>query len=147
MGVPACVSTSVTMRTLAQRLIAEERHAARNSAPASHAAFRVCEKLRAPLCTFAGAAGFRSLLSRALVLARTEAPLLAGVQIKADGTFLYSPQMEAQAASAEAVRAGAALVDQLLGLLITFIGEALTLRLVQDVWPQTALKDLTSTGK
>ncbi|ATC63141.1 hypothetical protein CMV30_03755 [Nibricoccus aquaticus] len=135
------------MRTLAQILIAEERRADRDSAPPSRAAFRVCEKLRAPLCTFAGAAGFRSLLSRALVLARVDAPLLAGVQIKADGTFLYSPEMEAQSASAEAAQAGAALVDQLLGLLITFIGEALTLRLVHDVWPQTALKDPKSTGK
>jgi hypothetical protein len=135
------------MRNLAQSLIAEERRSARDSAPASHAAFRVCEKLRAPLCTFAGVGGFRSLLSRALVLARAEAPLLAGVQIKADGTFLHSPEMEAQAASTEAAQAGAVLVDQLLGLLITFIGEALTLRLVHDVWPQTALKDPKSAGK
>jgi hypothetical protein len=135
------------MRTLAQSLIAEERRADRHSAIASRAAFRVGEKLRAPLCTFAGAAGFRSLLSRALVLARADAPLLAGVQIAADGTFLYSPEMEAQAGSAEAVQAGAALVDQLLALLTTFIGEALTLRLVHDVWPQTALKDHKSTGK
>jgi len=135
------------MRTLAQSLIAEERRAARDFTPASRAAFRVCEKLRAPLCTFAGAAGFRSLLSRALVLARVEAPLLAGVQINPDGAFQYSPEMEAQFASAEAAQAGAVLVDQLLGLLITFIGEALTLRLVHDVWPQTALKDPKSTGK
>jgi hypothetical protein len=31
---------------------------------------------------------------------------------------------------------GAILIAQLIGLLLTFIGEGLTLRLVQDVWPE-----------
>jgi hypothetical protein len=31
---------------------------------------------------------------------------------------------------------GAILIAQLLGLLLTFIGEGLTLRLVHDVWPE-----------
>ena len=115
----------MVMPTLVHRLIAAERH---NDADAgSNAAFRVCERLRAPLCTFAGTAGFRSLMSRALVLAKADAPLLGGVQIKPDGTFLYSPELTAQLASAEAAKAGAALVSQLIELLVTFIGEALTL--------------------
>ena len=33
------------------------------------------------------------------------------------------------------------LVAQLLGLLFTFIGESLTLRLLLDVWPEAALDD------
>jgi hypothetical protein len=33
---------------------------------------------------------------------------------------------------------GAILIAQLIGLLLTFIGEGLTLRLVQDVWPEAA---------
>ena len=39
-----------------------------------HAAFRVCEKLRQSLSTLAGAAGYRSLISRALTLAKKETP-------------------------------------------------------------------------
>jgi hypothetical protein len=145
--VPAEIEKYPVMRPLIQRLIAEERRAVNGSVLESRAAFRVCEKLRAPLCTFSGVEGFRSLLSRALVLAREDAPLLAAVQIKPDGSFQYSPELEARWASAEATQAGTALASQLLGLLTTFIGEALTLRLVHDVWPQTALKDPKSAGK
>ena len=39
---------------------------------------------------------------------------------------------------------GAILIAQLLGLLLTFIGEGLTLRLVQDVWPEAAFDDRDS---
>ncbi len=36
------------------------------------------------------------------------------------------------------------LLAQLLGLLFTFIGEALTLQLVLDVWPELVLDDSDS---
>lgn len=135
------------MRSLVQRLIAEERNGTNTSDSESRAGFRVCEKLRRPLSVFAGVAGFRSLLSRALVLAKADAPLLGGVAIKADGMLQFSPELEAQLASDEAARAAAALADRLIGLLVIFIGEALTLRLVHDVWPNAAGKDQKSGGK
>ena len=74
-------------RDLAQRLIAYESAAGETSEPTKFAAFSVCETLRQPLCTLAGVAGFRSLLSRALTLARAEAPSLSAVQVAADGSF------------------------------------------------------------
>lgn len=129
------------MQHLVQRLIAEEGRVGNGSAQGGRAAFRICEKLRPPLAAFAGVAGYRSLLSRALVLARAEAPLLAGVQIKQDGSFHFSPELEAQLTSEEAARAGAVLARQLLELLSVFIGEVLTLRLVRDVWPKTIDED------
>ncbi len=123
------------MQNLVQRLIAEERRAGKGAADESRAALRICEKLRHPLSSFAGTAGYRSLLARAVTLAKVEAPLLAGAQVKPDGTFDLSAELEAQLATREAARAGAVLVGQLLDLLITFIGPALTLRFVHDVWP------------
>jgi hypothetical protein len=39
---------------------------------------------------------------------------------------------------------GVILIAELLGLLITFLGRALTLRLLQDVWPDEAFNDLIS---
>jgi hypothetical protein len=39
---------------------------------------------------------------------------------------------------------GALLIAQLLGLLLLFIGEGITLRLVQDVWPESAFDDRDS---
>ena len=70
-------------RDLAQRLLAYENAAGKTSEPTEFAAFRVCERLRQPVITLAGVAGFRPLLSRALTLAKAEAPSLSAVQISA----------------------------------------------------------------
>jgi hypothetical protein len=123
-------------RHLAQRLLAYEAVAGENSEPAESAAFRVCAKLRQPLITFAGMAGFRSLLSRALTLARAEVPSLSAVQVAADGSVEGLGELESQTDKEQARDGGAILIAQLIGLLLTFIGEALTLRLIQDVWPE-----------
>jgi hypothetical protein len=125
-------------RHLAQRLLTYEAVAGENSEPAESAAFRVCAKLRRPLITLAGVAGFRSLLSRALTLARAEAPSLSAVQVAADGSLKGPDALASQTDMEQASDGGAILIAQLIGLLLTFIGEGLTLRLVQDVWPEAA---------
>jgi len=43
-----------------------------------------------------------------------------------------------QIAEAQVRESGAILIAQLIGLLLTFIGEGLTIRMVQDVWPEAA---------
>ena len=125
-------------RRLAQRLLTYEAVAGEASEPAESAAFRVCAKLRQPLITLAGVAGFRSLLARALTLARAEAPILSVVQVAADGSLKGLDELPPQTAKEQARDGGAILIAQLIGLLLTFIGEGLTLRLVQDVWPEAA---------
>ncbi len=123
---------------LAQRLLAYEAVAGENSEPTESAAFRVCAKLRRPLTILAGVAGFRSLLSRALTLARAEVPSLSAVQVAADGSLKGLDEAEPQIDKKQARDGGAILIAQLIGLLLTFIGEGLTLRLIQDVWPEAA---------
>ena len=115
-----------TTRELAQRLLDAEAMEAGTADADTHAVYRVCEKLRRPLSTLAGAAGFRSLLSRALTLAKQECPHLGAWQVKADGSL--------EVPSREAAHLGAVLIAHLIGLMITFIGESLTLRLLHDVW-------------
>jgi hypothetical protein len=133
-------------RDLAQRLLAYEGAAGKNSGPTEPAAFRVCEKLRHPLCALAGVAGFRSLLSRALTLARAEAPSLSAVQVAADGSLQgLGPQKDED--EDQAKEGGAILIAELLGLLLTFIGKGLMLRLVQDVWPEAAFYDRPIPGR
>jgi hypothetical protein len=102
-------------------------------------AVRVCEKLRLPLARLAGAAGFRSLLSRAVAMAKAEVPSLAAAQVRADGSLegLDGPGPDQDAGAGG--EAGVVVVAQLLGLLVTFIGEPLTLRLVRDAWPDASL--------
>jgi hypothetical protein len=129
---------------LARRLLTYEAVAGKNSEPTESAAFRVCAKLRRPLITLAGVAGFRSILSRALTLARAEAPSLSVVQVAADGSLKGLDELEPQIDKEQARDEGAVLIAQLLGLILLFIGEGLTLRLVQDVWPEAAFNGRVS---
>ena len=117
-------------RDLALRLLACEGIAGKTSEPTEFAAFGVCERLRQPLITLAGLAGFRSLLSRALTLARAEAPSLSAVRVAADGSLQGLDGLRPQVDADEAGEAGIILITQLLGLLVRVVGEAMTLHLV-----------------
>ena len=125
-------------RELAQRLISCQSAAGKTSEPAKFAASRVCETLRPPVCALAGVDGFRALLSRALALARAEVPSLSAVHVAADGSLQGLDELEPQIGKDQAREGGAILIAQLIALLLTFIGEGLTLRLVRDVWPEAA---------
>ena len=117
-------------RDLAERLLAYENAAGKTSEPAEFAALGVCERLRQPLITLAGVAGFRSLLSRALTLARAEAPGLNAVQVAADGSLQGLDELRPRVDADQAREAGIILITQLLGLLVRVVGEAVTLQLV-----------------
>lgn len=128
---------SAKVRDLAQRLIDHEA-APRDASEASIvAAFRVSEKLRRLLSTLTGAAGFRSLLSRALTLAKAQVICLSGVQVAPDGS------LEGLSEFCDG-EAGVILIAHLLGLLVNFIGEPLTLSLVADAWPDLLLEETNS---
>ena len=133
---------SPRMRHFAKRLTVYERKANNPSETAIPPAFYVCEKLRAHLSTFMGAAGFRELLSCALPRANAEVPWLRTVHVKADGSLEGLEELNAQHNPDELSEGGVVLVAQLLGLLVAFIGETLTLRLVREVWPEVPLDDL-----
>lgn len=132
--------SSALSRDLARRLLAVE--AASKIAPNAHVheAVRVCEKLRISLTRFAGSDGFTSLLRRALTLARADDPLVETVKVKPDGSL---EGLEALAVDATngGPEAAVAITAHLLGLLVTFIGEPLTLRLVRDAWPDGSLDE------
>jgi hypothetical protein len=117
-------------RDLAERLLAYENAAGKTSEPTEFAAFRVCEGLRQPVITLAGVAGFRSLLSRALTLARAEAPILSAVQVAADGSLQVLDTLRPEVDADHAREAGIILITQLIGLLVRVVGEAMTLQLV-----------------
>jgi len=137
---------SPEMHELARRLVYFET--ARDDALAvrAGAAMRVIEELRLRLIKLVGIHGFHTLLSRALALARTEVPVLETVRINADG-FLEGrdetePGREATVGATSTAtegQGGTLLVAHLLELLMTFIGESLTLHLVRDAWPEAPL--------
>lgn len=136
------VAALASMREIIQQLISAEAQTKGGAGSPGRIAFRVCDKLRKSLATLMGVAGFQSLLSRAVSLAKKDVPWVAGLQINPDGSFRFTPELEAQFDTDEAIAGGSAVIAQVLGLLITFIGEALTLRLVQQTWPNTALKNM-----
>jgi hypothetical protein len=130
-------------RDWARRLLAEEAAVDETSETKGATVFRVYEKLRRSLCALAGVAGFRSLASRALTLAKEEAPSLDAMHVTADGSL----QVTSEALGGDKLPAGESgviLLAQLLGLLHAFIGEGLTLRLLQDAWPNAVFDDCDS---
>ncbi|MEO6995021.1 MAG: hypothetical protein ABI273_15550 [Lacunisphaera sp.] len=127
------------LTVMARRLIVGEQRANDSSDTAGRAAFRVCEKLRPTLASLIGVGGFHSIFSRALALARDEEAWLCGVELEADGAIKISSERQLQFDGDDAARGGIALIAQLHKLLITFIGEGLTLRLVHNVWPEAAV--------
>jgi hypothetical protein len=142
------MTTPAEMRDLAHRLLTYETNAGKTSEPMESATPRVYEKLRQSLGTFAGAAGFQSLASRALALARSEAPGLRAARLTADGSLLVlgesglqSDTDEDRAGEYPAGEGGTILIAHLLGLLLIFLGEASTLSLLRDAWPAAAFDD------
>jgi hypothetical protein len=127
----------------ARRLIACEATANGGSGAEAFVAFRVCHKLEGSLSKLMGRAAFGALFSRALTLAKTEAPCLRPIQIASDGSLTGHAEWAAQnpddAAAGETV-----LVACLLGLLTTFIGKPLTTSIVQASWPNLSFDDLDS---
>jgi hypothetical protein len=118
-------------RDLAQRLLTCEAAAGPSAGENTLAVLRVAEKFRRTLTALTGAAGFRALLSRALTLAQLHVPSLSAVQIKPDGSLEGFSEL----LNEEAAQGGVMLMIQLIGLLVAFVGEELTLRLVLDVCP------------
>lgn len=130
---------SSSIRKLSRRLLAasettSDRHL--------HEAAVMTEKLRVPLTRFAGGEGFASLLRRALALASSEVPALHSIKVGPEGRLEGLEQLPVNTgAAAEATEAAVAITAHLLGLLGTFIGEPLTLRLLREAWPDTSLDE------
>lgn len=140
------------MRKFAARLIAFDATTTRSARPGASAAFAVPDRMRTHLTTLMGNGGHRALVMRALSLAGTEVPWLRGVQVALDGALEGPAPTGAPTAGApladesldpdEVLEGGVVLVAVLIGLLVAFIGERLTLQLVREVWPKLPAKNL-----
>jgi hypothetical protein len=153
------MTTPPEMRDLAQRLLTYEVDVGKTSEPVESTTLRVYEKLRQSLGEFAGTAAFHSLASRALAMARSEIPSLRAAQVSADGALRglgqglgqglseFGPQFDIdkdRAAEHRAGDEGVAVIARLLGLLLIFLGEPITLRLLRNAWPGAAFDDRSS---
>jgi len=140
------VTAAAGMRDLAHRLLTYEAGAGKSFEPMESPALRVYEKLRQSLGEFVGMAGFHSLASRALTLARPEAPSLSAARVTADGSLqgLGEIEIPIDMHKDRAGEGGIILIARLLGLLRIFLGEALTLSLLRNAWPGEGFDDSNS---
>ncbi len=129
------------IRELARRLIALEAARADRLVVSVREVASVCEKLRGALAKQVGVAGYRSLIMRAMALAKADAPALETVQVGSDGALEGLDGLGER----QDAEVGVVVVVHLLSLLVTFIGERLTLGLVREAWPEAAFAD-TETG-
>jgi len=130
------------IRNFASRLIAHETD--RNNSPSTPADFAVDKKLRPHLATLMGNGGFRALLSRSLALGSLEIAWLSAVHVQADGSLEGLEELYGEVEANEFLEGRVVLLAQMLGLLVVFIGEDLTLRLVREVWPKVPFNELSS---
>jgi hypothetical protein len=120
-------------RDLARNLVACETGASTTSLQTEAATVRVYERLRRQLGAPVGVEGFQALASRALALAKSESPRLNAVRVTANGGLRGLGEVESQTDPNEDGEAGIILIAQLLGLFLAFLGEATTLRLIEDL--------------
>ena len=122
-------------RALARSLL-EHYHARREAAgePGTALGGGAIEELRIYLCKIIGTSGFHALFSRALQQATKHAPEIEALRLQPDGTLDGLGDLVLD----DAHDAEAVLLAELLELLVTFIGEALTIRLLSDLWPDVS---------
>jgi hypothetical protein len=120
-------------RDLARSLIARESDSSTTLLQTEPASVRVYERLRRQLGAPVGADGFQSLATRALALAKSESPRLRAVQVMSNGGLRGLGEVESQGDPADDSEAGIILIAELLGLFLTLLGEATTLRLIEDL--------------
>jgi len=120
-------------RDLARSLVANEADASATSLQTEPATVRVYERLRRQLGAPVGVDSFQALASRALSLAKSESPRLNTVQVTPNGGLRGLGEVESHTEPEEGGEAGIILIAQLLGLFLTFLGEATTLRLIEDL--------------
>jgi len=136
------LSHASRMRQLTECVLAAETEAGPAIKKRNPPVFSAVEKLRTPLTMLMGKRGYRALLGRALALASREVSWLAGVWVKADGSLEIVADSKARRDLEQIAKGRVALLSQLMALLVTFIGERLTLRLLHEVWPRISCDEV-----
>jgi hypothetical protein len=129
---------------LALSLVASEADASTTSLHSEPATVRVYDKLRRQLGSPVGVDGFQALASRALALAKSQSPRLSAVQVTSNGDLRGLGEVQSQTDADEDDEAGIILISQLLGLFLTFLGEATTLRLIEDLRLQVEVNPVSA---
>jgi hypothetical protein len=128
----------VELRRLALKVLAHRARSRAGEEPLAAAARRAYDDLVQVSAPLIGQAGVDALTGRALHLVQREYPwlVLAREAAHADGSFAQVIVCLEGQDPAVATEAAGALFATFAGLLVTFIGEPLTARLLRKAWPE-----------
>lgn len=132
---------SSQMRRIAKRMLVTQASEDVASGEGTPLVFPTVESVRPHLSLLMGPGGFQALLARALVLAIPEAPWLSSVRVATGGELDGLTVAREAVDPADFSEGEVVLLAQLLGLLVSFIGPALTARLINQQWPLLSLSD------
>jgi hypothetical protein len=124
----------------ARKLIASEVDADSTATQTELATLRVYEKLRQQFRAPVGVDAFQALASRALSLTKSQFPRLNAVNVTATGGLHGLGEVEAPLTLGEDREVGVTLIAQMLRLFLTLLGEAATVRLIEDAPVRTEVK-------
>jgi hypothetical protein len=134
--------TTPPMRSVALSLVTYETRGKKLPATSKNVvALQACEKLGRQLATLTGTLALRALMTRALTLAAKEVPWLSEVQLTANGSFQGLAELELRLVEENLTDGAVVLLAELLGLLVAFVGDTVTWRVLQDVWPHISPHD------
>ena len=135
------------LRDWARKLIASEAEADSTTAQTEFATLRVYQRLRLQFRAPVGVDAFQALASRALSVAKSQFPGLRAVSVTANGDLRGLSEVESALNLSEDSEVGIILITQMLRLFITLLGEAATVRLIEDAPLRVKAKaDLDTTG-
>jgi hypothetical protein len=128
-------------RELARWLLAREMDDPRAPTDPAGAAEAACRKLSHRVARLVTVVACQALMGRALHLARRDFPFLEGVRPGPSPDVCLEGLAECVRGvePARATEGLATVLANVLGLLATFVGDEITLRLVRDAWPDARL--------
>ena len=130
---------------IAQWLISREWGDAGEPLPQPEAADRACRKFGERLALLVTPAGSEALLARAIHLARTDFPMFdqqrttRTVEVLTQRLREHSNGVHSNQEHDDST----AVFATLIALVVSFIGEGLTMRLLRDVWPELSVPQPT----
>src|SRR5688500_15551651 len=129
--------TNVELRQIALKVLTQHAGPAASAASLAAAAQRANEDLGRVAAPLIGQVGVDALTGRALRLAQRQCPCLIPTpeQEHAQGPFSQVVACLERQDPAVATEAAVTVFATLTGLLVTFIGESLTARLLRKAWP------------
>ena len=135
--------------TLARQLVTYEARGLDRPEAVAEAGERAWERLRRRLIVLIGPEGFHALFARALALARSDYPMLAGITYEAANGYDLTSLRESvhEHAPTDLLDALVTVTANFLAVLVRLIGADLAMRLVREAWPELPPEEIHLSGE